>query len=83
MTRYQSGKVYLVSRRKLKLWGIYKCRWRDRKDCKHCPGQLKFKTLKGLKCGYMAGGKRALYLRVKERIVHRIRKRVTIDLKAR
>jgi hypothetical protein len=63
MTRYQSGKVYLVSRRNLKLWGIYKCKWRNRSGCKGCPGQLKFKELKGLKCGYIAGGK-PMYRRI-------------------
>jgi hypothetical protein len=64
MTRYQSGKIYKVGRRNLKIWGIYKCKWRDQKDCKGCPGQLKFKELKGLKCGYIAGGKRALFKRI-------------------
>ena len=60
MTQYMTGRVYLVNRRKLKLWAIYrKCKWRGRTLCKGCPGLLKFAKLKGLKCGYMAGDRPA------------------------
>ena len=65
MTTYLCGRYYLVNRRKMKLWAIYrKCKWRGRTLCKGCPGQLKFSGLKGLHCGYMAGGKRPIYKRI-------------------
>jgi hypothetical protein len=67
-SRYMCGKLYRVGRRVVKLWGIYKCKWRNQKDCKGCPGQLKFAGSKGLHCGYMAGGKRPIYPRVKATI---------------
>jgi hypothetical protein len=63
--QYMTGRLYLVGKRKMKLWSIYRpCRWRSKYvSCKGCPGQLKFKTLKGFHCGYMAGNK-PVYRRV-------------------
>ena len=62
--QYMTGRLYLVGKRKMKLWSIYRpCKWRDRACGKVCPGQLRFKGVKRLYCGYM-GDMTPVYRRI-------------------
>ena len=64
MTQYMTGRVYRVGKRKLKLWSIVRrCSYKDRACGKVCPGQLRFKGIKRLYCGYL-GDMTALYPRI-------------------
>ena len=64
LIQYMVGRTYRVGRRALKLWSIYrKCRYRDRACGKVCPGQLRFKGVKRLYCGFL-GDMTPVYRRI-------------------